>query len=284
MARDSQGNNLDDTDITVTGRIILVPYAAENVITPQMIASDVADPELPAAYNPDACVGLITSDGAPQDGREAGDDNEFWQQGYTLSGDPTLTTQFTTAEDNDMTRRVTIGDPDEYGVYHVTDIVQNKKWMAYKENVLRSGKVRRRAGVVQVTNNEPGQETRGSVKGNALTATWQADSLYGNDRYIESTYDPSQHIAVTSITANPASVSVEVGKTATVALAILPAEAANQRITVESSDEAKATATVDGTSLTVTGVATTEDDKPAQVTATVGGKSVVIPVTVSPKA
>ena len=34
---------------------------------------------------------------------------------------------------------------------------------------------RRRLGVIQITGNEPAQDTRGEVSGLSLTATWQLD-------------------------------------------------------------------------------------------------------------
>lgn len=213
MARDAQGNNLDDAMVVVTSKILLVPYEDANKITPEMIAPGKAEPDLPDAFNPQtAAVGLITSDGAPQDGRDAEDATEFHQPGYLLNGDPTLTLAFTAAEDNDLIREVTQGDPDDIGVYHVSDIVQDTKWIAYQETVFRNKHVRRRAGVVQVTGNEPAQDSRGSVSGRALTATWQKDAMIdSNANYLEAIYIPK---TVTSLTINAgSSPSVQVGKT-----------------------------------------------------------------------
>ena len=48
-----------------------------------------------------------------------------------------------------------------------------------------------------LTGNEPGQSTRGSVKGRALTVTWQNDELYGGHKYIEHTYDPADAAELT---------------------------------------------------------------------------------------
>lgn len=191
MAKDSQGNDLSAVEVPITGAIMLVPYSDDNVITSTMIGKNVAQPELPEAYDYEtACVGLITSDGGPQDSRDADDATEFYQDGYLLAASATLSTSFTAAENNEMTRKVTLGEPDENGVYTVDDIVQDTKWMAYQEESLRGGRVRRRAGVVIVTGNEPNQSERGSVKGQQLTVTWQADEHYGGGKYIECIYDP----------------------------------------------------------------------------------------------
>ncbi|KAE8127295.1 hypothetical protein [Bifidobacterium tibiigranuli] len=192
MTADSQGNDLSKVEVPITGAISLVPYSDANKITRTMIARSKAKPELPDAYAPaKACVGLITSDGGPQDGRDADDPTEFYQSGYLLQPEPKLTTAFTAAEDNDLTRLITVGEPDADGVYAVDDILRDDKWMAYQEEALRGGRVRRRAGVVQVTGNEPGQSERGSVKGRALTVTWQPDPNYDGHRYFESIYDPT---------------------------------------------------------------------------------------------
>ena len=43
-------------------------------------------------------------------------------------------------------------------------------------------------GVIQITGNEPAQDTRGEVSGLSLTATWQLDPAVdgGNSRYLQS--------------------------------------------------------------------------------------------------
>ena len=139
-------------------------------------------------------VGLITSDGAPEDGRDGDDATEFHQPGYKLqAADPKLTLGFTVAEDNDLTREIMKGKPDSNGVYHVKDIVQDAKWFAYQETVYKSGVHRRRLGVVQVTNAEPDQDNRGEVSGVKLTGEWIVDVAVdsGNSKYLESYYTPA---------------------------------------------------------------------------------------------
>ncbi len=191
MTADNQGNDLDSVKNVLTSKIIVAPYAAGKTLTASQIAPSVADPitELGDVFGSDsAAVGLITSDGAPQDSRDGDDATEFHQPGYTLNADPTLTLAFTAAEDNDLTRLMTIGKPDETGVYHVKDIIQDTKWFAYQETIYKSGRKRRRLGVIQITGNEPAQDTRGEVSGLSLTATWQIDSAVdgGNSRYLQS--------------------------------------------------------------------------------------------------
>lgn len=191
MTADNQGNDLNAVKNVLTSKIIVAPYAAGKTLTASQIAPSVADPitELGDVFGSDsAAVGLITSDGAPQDSRDGDDATEFHQPGYTLNADPTLTLAFTAAEDNDLTRLMTIGKPDETGVYHVKDIIQDTKWFAYQETIYKSGRKRRRLGVIQITGNEPAQDTRGEVSGLSLTATWQLDPAVdgGNSRYLQS--------------------------------------------------------------------------------------------------
>lgn len=191
MTADNQGNDLDSVKNVLTSKIIVAPYVPGKTLTASQIAPSVADPitELGDVFgSSSSTVGLITSDGAPQDSRDGDDATEFHQPGYTLNADPTLTLAFTAAEDNDLTRLMTIGKPDETGVYHVKDIIQNTKWFAYQETIYKSGRKRRRLGVIQITGNEPAQDTRGEVSGLSLTATWQLDPAVdgGNSRYLQS--------------------------------------------------------------------------------------------------
>lgn len=190
MTADNQGNDLDSVKNVLTSKIIVAPYVAGKTLTASRIAPSVTDPitELGDVFGSSSTVGLITSDGAPQDSRDGDDATEFHQPGYTLNADPTLTLAFTAAEDNDLTRLMTIGRPDETGVYHVKDIIQDTKWFAYQETIYKSGRKRRRLGVIQITGNEPAQDTRGEVSGLSLTATWQLDPAVdgGNSRYLQS--------------------------------------------------------------------------------------------------
>lgn len=191
MTADNQGNDLNAVKNVLTSKIIVAPYVAGKTLTASQIAPSVADPitELGDVFgSSSAAVGLITSDGAPQDSRDGDDATEFHQPGYTLNADSKLTLAFTAAEDNDLTRLMTIGRPDETGVYHVKDIIQDTKWFAYQETIYKSGRKRRRLGVIQITGNEPAQDTRGEVSGLSLTATWQLDPAVdgGNSRYLQS--------------------------------------------------------------------------------------------------
>ena len=293
MARDTQGNDLDSVEVVLGGGIRFAPYGATNVITPEMIAAtktpeEVAD-ALPEIFkSPESGVGLITSDGGPQDARDADDATEFYQSGYSLNADPSLTTAFTIAENNELTRRMTIGEPDEHGVYHVSDILQNDKWIAYQEESIRGAggkvRVRRRAGVIQLTGNEPNQSERGVVKGSAWTATWQADSLFDpNAKYLESYYEPDK-IPVSGVTVTPDTTTLKNGESTTLTANITPENAYDKTVTWSADDSgAKVTLTPSGTTCKVTGKA---DAGTVNVTCTTkdGSKTDSVTVTLAPKA
>lgn len=194
MTADAAGNDITQVRVVTTSKIRLAPYDATKTLTAALIAPTVADPAtgLDTIFAKGGFVGLITSDGAPQDGRDADKATEFHQPGYLLNADPKLTLEFTAAEDNDLTRAMTIGTADSTGVYHVSDTIQDTKWLAYQETVYKDGRHRRRLGVVQITGSEPDKEERGSVSGIKFTAEWLKDPIVddGASRYLESYVTP----------------------------------------------------------------------------------------------
>ena len=202
MTADAAGNDITQVRVVTTSKIRLAPYDATKTLTAALIAPTVADPAtgLDTIFAKGGFVGLITNDGAPQDGRDADKATEFHQPGYLLNADPKLTLEFTAAEDNDLTRAMTIGTADSTGVYHVSDTIQDTKWLAYQETVYKDGRHRRRLGVVQITGSEPDKEERGSVSGIKFTAEWLKDPIVddGASRYLESYVTPTASGSTTS--------------------------------------------------------------------------------------
>lgn len=194
MTADAAGNDLTQVRVVTNSKIRLAPYDASKQLTATLIAPTVGDPAtgLDTIFAKGGFVGLITKDGAPQDGRDADDATEFHQPGYLLNAEPKLTLEFTAAEDNDLTRAMTIGTADSTGVYHVTDTIQDTKWIAYQETVYKDSRHRRRLGVVQITGAEPDKEERGSVSGIKFTAEWLKDPIVdgGASRYLEAYVTP----------------------------------------------------------------------------------------------
>lgn len=186
MAQDSQGNDINAVPVPKGGAISFAPYAPENFLKPEDIGIKVAAVKLPDAYFKG---GLMKQDGGPADESGKGDSTEFFQEGYSLSKSPDLTTAVSLAEDNANTRLLCYGtEPDENGVYHVDTLTPDRKWCAYYEEPRKNGTVYRRAGIVQVTENKPDQAERGTVKGKAVTFTWQRDPAYGGDAWIDCVY------------------------------------------------------------------------------------------------
>ena len=75
MAADKDGNNLGAVKVVLSSKILLAHYDASKSLNAAMIAKTVAEPmsKLTGIFTVGQNVGLITSDGAPEDGRD-GDD------------------------------------------------------------------------------------------------------------------------------------------------------------------------------------------------------------------
>lgn len=84
-------------------------------------------------------------------------------------------------------------------------------------------------------------------------------------------------VDITKITATPDTVSVKAGETAKVTLVTEPFPANNPSIVMNSSDSTKATASISGKVVTITGVA----EGTATITATAGNVTDTISVTVT---
>lgn len=83
-------------------------------------------------------------------------------------------------------------------------------------------------------------------------------------------------VTITSMTATPDEVTLKAGKTATVTITTEPFPANYPTITMSSSDSTKATASISGKVVTITGVA----EGTATITATAGNVTETISVTV----
>lgn len=206
MTRDARGNDLNSVFAPIDGALLLVPYDTANAISSEVLATK-GDPKLPAAYDPSkAAVGLIESNGGPHIQRANATSTSFFQRGYNLPGTPTLTLQLTIAELNQLVDEVTLGKPDENGVHYVYDIIQDTKWCTYLKEIDKWKRERRRAGVVQLTNNSPAADSQGTVTGQQWTLTFQSDDMYKGAPYIECIYDPrTQSILDAPTSGTPAS-------------------------------------------------------------------------------
>lgn len=174
MAADSQGNDLDAVQVPITGLAAYAPVLEANIIEKaELGASPLV---LPAAYKR---LGLYKQDGGPAASRETGDAIEFYQKGYTLSGDGIRTVVIGLAEANDAVRALTEGGtPDANGVIEVSSSLPNNRFILLVVTKYRNGKEKRQLGVAAVTAIEQDQSERGAVEGQNVTFTWQEDELF----------------------------------------------------------------------------------------------------------
>lgn len=273
MAADSKGNDTGKVDVVITAALAIAPYDAENVLAPEQGGGDTVD--LPEAYVP---VGLIKSDGGANESIDQEDAIEFLQDGYSLASDPTMSIQFGLAEFNKAVRLLTTGKmPDENGMISVDTYTPDTKWLMYYEEVYKNGRVRRLNGVAQVTTTEIDQTERGSVKGRNVTLKWLPDPLIGNGtttkfnewHWPADDDDDDPVVEVASINASKDSVTGTAGTTDTFTVDVQPATATDKTVTATSNHEEYATATVEGTTVTVHFVA----EGNATITVKAGGKT-----------
>lgn len=176
---DEYGNNLSAVSVPTGGLLAYAPLAAANVISDdKMGATPLA---LPEAYKK---LGLVKVDGAPQDQREDGDRTELWQDGYFLAGDGSRSVTVSLAEDNEAVQLLIEGKtPDENGVVYVDSSLPDAKWVLFQLTRYKNGTEQRRNGVVSVKSVEVDQETRGDVRGRAVTLQWEEDDLFNGSPF-----------------------------------------------------------------------------------------------------
>lgn len=186
MAADSRGRTVDEALIYTTGFFGIAPVDAANVIPKVDLGSaDLGDElsPIPAGFK---YVGLRTSDGGPEQGREAGEAIEFLEDGFSINADGSITLTMTLAQFNATTRELVHGKaPDANGVIAVTDSTPNNRYIALAESVYKSGAVKREHGVVRVTEVSIGKDERGSVNGIPVTFQWVRSELFDNALYWE---------------------------------------------------------------------------------------------------
>ena len=181
MAADSQGNDLAEVGVPITGLAAFAPALVANVIEKADLAASPL--VLPAAYKR---LGLYKVDGGPAPSRESGDAIEFFQKGYTLAGDGTRSVVINLAEQNAAVQELIEGvEPDVNGVIEVSSSLPDNRFILLVVTKYRNGKEKRQVGVASVTAVEADQQTRGEVEGQAVTFTWQEDPLFNDAPFWE---------------------------------------------------------------------------------------------------
>lgn len=260
----SDDYDLNAVGIPLTGLAAFAPVTEANVIPDADMGSPTI--KLPSAYRQ---LGLYKDDGGPQDDRDDDDALEFFQDGFKLPGNSTVTVEIGLAEDNLNVNALIDGkEPDENGVVYVDASLPAATFIFFVATRFKNGMELRRNGVARVQSIEVDQEERGSVRGKSVTFEWVPDPLFKMSPFKKWFGTPG------SITLDvaPKAVSVEENKTTKLTATTSPS---GLQVTWKSADEATATVASDGT---VTGV---KAGGPVTITASAGSAKSTTQVTVT---
>lgn len=175
MAADAEGNDIGAVGVPITG------FAAVQLAgPPEFVASaDGAEVplELPVGYEK---VGLFKVDGGPQEGGDAGDAIEFFQQGYKLAGDDQPNIVINLAQFDELVRQLITGqEADANGMVVITGLTPDHVFPLFVATKYKNGWSRRRNGLARISAVEADQETRGEVNGRAVTFEWIFNETIG---------------------------------------------------------------------------------------------------------
>jgi hypothetical protein len=175
MSADAEGNDIGAVGVPITGFAAVQLTGAPTYLTPE------AGGTLPiTAPNGYVKVGLFKVDGGPQEGGEAGDAIEFFQQGYKLAGDDQPTIQINLAQFDATVRRLITGKtPDANGMTIITGLTPDNVFPLLVVTKYKNKAVRVRNGLARISAVETDQETRGEVNGRAVTFEWIYDETVG---------------------------------------------------------------------------------------------------------
>ena len=180
MAADSKGRDIGAAPVYVTGAAAYAPVAAANVLTKAALGA--ATIELPVGFK---FLGLRTSDGGPEESREAGDATEFLESGFEISGAGSVTLKFTLAQYNAIVREFVNQAPDANGVIEVSADIPSDPFIFYTEAVMKNGTIERQLGVAKLQETARQKDEKGSVKGVEVTVKWLPHELFNNKPYFE---------------------------------------------------------------------------------------------------
>ena len=162
MARDSQGNDLQAVDVQLTG-LAAVKFGATSA--PSL--ADIVSGTLPTGYE---YIGLFLEDGGYAEEVEAGDQTNFFQQGYSIStGDPTIKGTLTPAEDNDTVWKLCGIDTD---TWVRSDAAYGDNFGLIISTKMKNGNIVTRGGIAHVIEVSPSGEERGKINSVDLKFEW----------------------------------------------------------------------------------------------------------------
>lgn len=256
--------DLNAVGIPLTGMAAYAPVTDGSVISDTDLGSPTIT--LPPAYK---SLGLYVEDGGPQDDRNDDDALEFFQDGYKLPGNSTISVEIGLAEDNPAVQALIDGKtPDEHGVIYVDASLPATTFLLFVATRFKNGSELRRNGVARISKIEIDQEKRGDVRTKKVTFEWVPDPLFKMSPFKKWFGTPG----TVSISIDPKTVSVAKDKTTKLTATTSPS---GLQVTWESVNDQIAKVGTDGT---VTGVA---EGGPVNITATAGSATATAAVTVT---
>lgn len=187
---DARGRDVNEALIYVTGYAGIAPVELTNVISETELGADTLT--APAAFR---FLGLRTSDGGPEQAREAGEAIEFLEDGFVINADGSITVAMTLAQYNTVTRELSLGGtPDANGVIKVKDTTNSNQYILLLESVYKSGAIKREHGVVRISEISNGKDERGTVNGISVTFQWVRSELFDNSYYWEAYIDGTEPV------------------------------------------------------------------------------------------
>jgi len=173
MSADSEGNDLSAVGVPITGfAAVQLPTDAGAAKQTFVASKDGAATPLvmPEGYQK---VGLFKVDGGPQEGGDAGDAIEFFQQGHKLAGDDQPNVVINLAQFDALVRRLVTGKTaDENGMIVVTGLTPDHVFPLFTAVKFKNGWSERKNGLARISAVEKDQMTRGEVTGRAVTFEW----------------------------------------------------------------------------------------------------------------
>lgn len=175
MAADAEGNEIGAVGVPITGFAAVQLSGGPTYVSSSAGAASTLT--LPTGYQK---VGLFKVDGGPQESIDSGDAIEFFQQGYKLAGDSTITVQINLAEMNTLVRTLIHGvAPNGDGMVTVKSGVPDSTFPLFTAVKFKNGSSERKNGLARISAVEADQATRGEVNGRAVTFEWVYDDTVG---------------------------------------------------------------------------------------------------------
>lgn len=201
MSVDDYGNDVAAVGIPVTG---FLGFAPKGTAFPSAVEGGTYNFALAAAFEK---IGLLTEDGAFEWTIEAdGDPLVFFQEGYSIpTGLANATLVVKAAQYDSLVRRLSYGKTADANGYITIDAGgHGTEYVAFSEEIFKSGAIRRRIAEVSVTGVAIDKTERGSVNGTQLTFAAKRSASLNNDHIGEWWIPASAGAAPTVTAASPA--------------------------------------------------------------------------------